>query len=101
MTPDAQREALVALADVWARSPDIRLGQLLAHLGFLGEVHLGRGLGYLDDDELIAILYRHKAELEARSYDEGGLRGDRTGAAVSVSGSPMLVDTPPAADVSR
>ncbi len=66
MTPAVQREALAVLAEVWALSPDVRLGQLFAHLGFLGEVHLGRSLGYMDDDELIAVLYRHRAELTAR-----------------------------------
>src|SRR5260370_41329034 len=66
MTPAVQREALAVLAEVWALSPDVRLGQLFAHLGFLGEVHLGRSLGYIDDDELIAVLYRHRAELTAR-----------------------------------
>ena len=63
---DMQREALAILAEVWALSPDVRLGQLMAHLGFLGESHLGKGLGYIEDDELIAILYRHRAELTAR-----------------------------------
>jgi hypothetical protein len=67
MTSDLQREALAVLAEVWALSPDVRLGQLFAHLGFLGEAHLGRGLGYIDDDELLSILYRHRAELLARS----------------------------------
>ena len=76
-------------------------GSYSRHLGFLGEVHLGRGLGYLDDDELIAILYRHKAELEARSLDGEGLGPARADAPISVSGSPMLVDAAPAADVSR
>jgi hypothetical protein len=66
MTSDSQREALAMLAEVWALSPDVRLGQLLAHLGFLGEAHLGRGLGYIEDDELIAIMCRHRAELVAR-----------------------------------
>jgi len=66
---DVQREALTVLAEVWALSPDIRLGQLMAHLGFLGEVHIGRGLGDIDDDELIAIIYRHKAELTARAAE--------------------------------
>jgi hypothetical protein len=66
MTPDLQREALAALAEVWALSPDVRLGQLLAHLGFLGEAHLGRSLGYIDDDELLSVIYRHRAELLAR-----------------------------------
>ena len=54
------------LAGVWALSPDVRLGQLMAHLGFLGEAHFGQGLGYIDDDELMAVLQRHKAELAAR-----------------------------------
>ena len=66
MTSDLQREALAVLTEVWTLSPDVRLGQLLAHLGFLGEVHLGKGLGDIDDDELIAVLYRHRAELVAR-----------------------------------
>ena len=57
MTSEMQREAIAALAEVWSLSPDVRLGQLLAHLGFLGEAHLGRGLGYIEDDELLAVLY--------------------------------------------
>lgn len=69
MTPDVQREALAALAEVWTLSPDVRLGQLFAHLGFLGEAHLGKGLGYIEDDDLIAIMYRHKEELVARLRD--------------------------------
>jgi hypothetical protein len=67
MMSDQQREALSVLAEVWALSPEVRLGQLFAHLGFLGEAHLGRGLGYIDDDELMSIMYRHRAELQARS----------------------------------
>jgi hypothetical protein len=66
MTPDVQREAIALLTEVWALAPDVRLGQLFAHLGFLGEAHLGRGLGYIEDDELIAIMYRHRSELLAR-----------------------------------
>ncbi len=66
MNSDAQREALAVLAEVWALSPDVRLGQLLAHLGFLGEAHCGHGLGYIEDDELMSVLCRHRAELQAR-----------------------------------
>ena len=69
MTSDTQRQALSVLAEVWALSPDVRLGQLLAHLGFLGESHLGKGLGYIEDDELVSVLYRHRAELLARLDD--------------------------------
>src|SRR5207248_4519984 len=63
---DMQRETLAVLAQVWDLSPDVRLGQLLAHLGFLGEAHMGKGLGYIEDDELVAVLYLHRAELRAR-----------------------------------
>ncbi len=101
MTPDLQREALAVLAEVWASSPDVRLGQLFAHLGFLGEAHLGRGLGYIEDDELLAVLYRHRTELEARQDTMPDPAKQRTGAATSVSGSPTLVEAAPAAELGR
>lgn len=66
MSTEMQRKALALLGEVWALSPDVRLGQLFAHLGFFGEVHLGRRLGYIDDDELMSILIRHRAELLLR-----------------------------------
>jgi hypothetical protein len=63
---EIQREALAVLAEVWSLAPDVRLGQLMAHLGFLGEVHVRKGLWDLDDDQLVAILYGHRTELRAR-----------------------------------
>lgn len=95
---DMQREALAVLAEVWALSPDVRLGQLLAHLGFLGEAHVGKGLGYIEDDELIAVLYRHRAELRARLEGTPDQAPQPTGAAASVSGSQTLPEVAPAAE---
>ena len=66
MIPPAQREALAVLAEVIDLSPDIRLGQLFAHLGFLGEDQTGRSLGNIDDEQLLAVLYHHRGELAAR-----------------------------------
>lgn len=66
MNSDLSREALTMLGELNALAPDVRLGQLFAHLGFLGETHLGKSLGDIEDDELIAIMYRHWAELLAR-----------------------------------
>lgn len=66
MIPLTQREALAVLAEVCEMSPDVRLGQLLAHLGFLGEDQTGRSLGDIDDEQLLAVLYHHRAELAAR-----------------------------------
>lgn len=78
---ELQKEALAALTDVWRLSPDVRLGQLMAHLDFLSNAHLDKGLGTIDDDELLAILYRHRCELEGRLSDS------TENAPVSVSGS--------------
>jgi len=84
---DVQREALAVLAEVWSLSPDVRLGQLMAHLDFLGEAHVGKGLGYIEDDELTAVMYRHRAELRARLEGATEKSPQPTGAATSVSGS--------------
>ena len=69
MTENIQREALSLLAEVWALSPDVRLGQLMAHLGFLGEAHLNHGLGDIENEELIGMLHRHREELLARTAE--------------------------------
>lgn len=62
-----QREILTLLAEVWALYTDVRLGQLMAHLGFLGEDRTGRTLWEIDDDELLAVLTQHRDELLART----------------------------------
>lgn len=87
MTTDVQRETLAVLAEVLEFAPDVRLGQLFAHLGFLGEAYVGRGIGDIEDDELLAILYRHRAELQARLQEATELSSQQNGAATSVSGT--------------
>lgn len=74
------REALGVLAELCDLSPDVRLGQLLAHLGFLGEDQTGKPLWTIDDDQLLDVLYHHRAELLPRSQD--------------VSNRPQLTSTP-------
>jgi len=87
MMSQTRSEALRVLAELCSLAPDVRLGQLLAHLGFLGEAHVGKGLGYIEDDELLAILYRHRAELQGRSRQAPNQSRQPTESAVSVSGS--------------
>jgi hypothetical protein len=94
---DMQSEALAVLAEVWEMSPDVRLGQLVANLGFLGEVHVGNGLGYIEDDELVAIMYRHRAELKSRLEGAPNEALHATDAATSVSGSSTRPDNSPTA----
>jgi hypothetical protein len=69
MIPSTQRETLAVLADLCELSPDVRLGQLFAHLGFLGEDQTGRSLWDIDDEQFLAVLYHHRAELAACQPD--------------------------------
>jgi hypothetical protein len=63
MTPDVRREALAALAELSDSVPEVRIGQLVAHLGLLSEDDGGRGLGDIEDGELLALLRRHREEV--------------------------------------
>jgi hypothetical protein len=85
MISSTQREALAVLTEVCDLSPDVRLGQLLAHLGFLGEDQTGRSLWDIDDEQLLAILYHHRAELVGRQPDSSHEALRSTGAALSAS----------------
>jgi hypothetical protein len=62
-------------------SSDVRLGQLLAHLGFLGEDQTGRSLGDIDDEQFLAVLYHHRAELAARQPQAPNKALQQTGGA--------------------
>ena len=42
---------------------EVRLGQLMAHLGFLSEDQVERSLWDIEDEELLAVLRRHRSEL--------------------------------------
>jgi hypothetical protein len=66
MIPATTSEALSLLAELCELSPDVRLGQLLAHLGFLGEDQTGRSLWDIDDEQLLAVFYHHRTELVGR-----------------------------------
>lgn len=66
MSADVRQEALAVLAELAALAPEVRLGQLMAHLGFLGEDQLERSLWDIEDEELLLVLHRHRSELMAR-----------------------------------
>jgi hypothetical protein len=98
MIPPTQREALDVLAEMVALSPDIRLGQLFAHLGFLGEDQTGRSLGDIDDEQLLAVLYHHREELVARQGNGPNKMLQPTGAAVTSPAGSTLSQAAPAAE---
>ena len=85
MISATQREALALLAEVCELSPDVRLGQLLAHLGFLGEDQTGRSLWDIDDEQLLAVLYHHRAELVGRQPSSPSQAPQQTGHATDGS----------------
>jgi hypothetical protein len=92
MSPDIQQSMFSALSETLALAPDIRFGQLIAHLGVLGEDCLERNLSDLEDDELLAILYRHRAELLARAHPDQYVSPPAPGPLVSLSGSEIPSD---------
>lgn len=81
MTSDARQEALAALAELAALAPDVRLGQLMAHLGFLGEDQVECSLWDIEDEQLLAVLYRHRAELLSRQQNTPAQSLQQTGQA--------------------
>ena len=88
MIPTTQREALAVLAELCDLSPDVRLGQLLAHLGFLGEDQTGRTLWDIDDEQLLAVLYHHRGELVGRTAESPNEALHLTGGDTSISAIP-------------
>ncbi len=67
MSSAVRTEAMAVLAELCDLSPDVRVGQLLAHLGFLGEDRTQRTLWDIDDEQFLDVLYHHRSELMARS----------------------------------
>ena len=87
MISSTQREALAVLTELIDLSDDVRLGQLLAHLGFLGEDQTGRTLWDIDDEQLLAILYHHRDELKGRTTSAPQQALELTGGVTPMSGS--------------
>jgi hypothetical protein len=54
------------LTELRELAPEVRFGQLLAHLEFLCEVRAGRPLAEIDDEQLLVVVASHRDELAAR-----------------------------------
>lgn len=87
MTSELHQETLAVLSEIRSFAPEVRLGQLFDFLGFLGEIHVGHKLADIEDDELLAVMYRHRAELLARIQGTPNQAPQPTSATISVSGS--------------
>jgi hypothetical protein len=74
-----KREILELLAEIATLGPEIRVGQLLAHIGFLGEDQTGRTLWDIEDEQLLAILHQHRLELvDRKSQPSENLPSEKT-----------------------
>ena len=81
MTSDARRQTLAALAQLSDLAPDVRIGQLVAHLGTLSEDDGGHGLGNIEDGDLLNVIQRHREELSHLSASLPNQTPQQTGAA--------------------
>jgi hypothetical protein len=66
MIPPVRQEILRQLQQVSALAPDMRFGQLIANLAFLAAGPFDLTLWDLEDEQLLAAIQQHLADLEAR-----------------------------------
>ena len=67
ISSDIQTNLLQRLGEVRRLCPEMRLGQLMATLGMLGEDAIGRSLWDLEDEELAVALERFADDLARRA----------------------------------
>ncbi|HUG90963.1 MAG TPA: hypothetical protein VML55_09025 [Planctomycetaceae bacterium] len=63
---DTKSEILQRVDEIRRLCPDMRLGQVLATIGLLGEDTTGRSLWDLEDEELAAAVERFAEDLKRR-----------------------------------
>jgi len=66
MTDSLRTELLQSLSEVAELSPDVRIGQMLANVGFLVEARAGGSIWDIDDSDLLRVVQQHRDELERR-----------------------------------
>jgi hypothetical protein len=85
MKSDARKEALAALVELSALAPELRIGQLVAHLGEMSEDDGGHGLGDIEDDQLLEVIRRHHQELSQALKQSPNHSPEQTAAATIIS----------------
>jgi hypothetical protein len=64
---DFQSHVLHRLEEIRRLCPEMRLGQVLATVGMLGEDSTGRSFWDIEDDELAAAVERFAGDLSSRT----------------------------------
>lgn len=70
MTPTIQEELVEKLAELRRLSPGVRFGQLLANLAFLVEDQTDETIREIEDERLLEVMKRHRADLTRRLADD-------------------------------
>ncbi len=81
----AQQDLMAVLSDVLDLYPDIRLGQLIAFMGDLGQIEFEYRLADLEDEQLLLVLERYRSDL---------LGTGRTLPARAMDSTPLLTESP-------
>jgi hypothetical protein len=66
MIQPLHREILHKLAEICDLSPDVRFGQMVDFMGFLGQDTVDQPLVQIEDEDFLKVLERHLADLRNR-----------------------------------
>jgi hypothetical protein len=66
MIPPIQKQILEKLGCLCESSAGVRFGQLMANLAFLAEDATDRTLWDLEDEDLLRLIEKHRAEMSSR-----------------------------------
>ena len=70
MKTSTQSEALKVLSEMCEVAPEVRLGQLMAFVGFMGEDHTGHTLWDIEDGQLLEMMRKHLNDLKQRAEQD-------------------------------
>lgn len=73
MISPVQQDLLRRLAELCELSPDVRFGQLLAHLGLMVEDRSAQSFWEIEDEDLLGVMDHHRDELSQRQAPASAL----------------------------
>jgi hypothetical protein len=66
MNPEVRRQLLRVLDELGDHTPDVRFGQLLANLSYMGKGFTPEAIWDVEDEELLEAAQSHLEELSSR-----------------------------------
>jgi len=59
-----KKSILQTLTDIYELADDVRFGQLMANLSFIGESETDKSVWDIEDEEMLEVLHRHRDDLQ-------------------------------------